>query len=107
VRTSKERFPLGEIRGAGLHILSYAPDGDPNRNRRDVGKEWKYKVEFDCCGRKLIIAHVSIEKRLKTPRKDCQVCSLRKGRRKIKHGAGEAPWIDVPWPPASTARPKP
>ena len=107
-RTIRHRFPIGPMPRAFLDILSYAPNAKQTRSRMDYGRTWRYVVQFHCCDREQMICHRAIMDRLNRPMSVCRYCSLEKGWRD-RHGliAGDEPWIDVPWPPASTARPRP
>ena len=102
------RFPIGEIPDAYLTVLEYVKDGVQKRGRRDAGRVWRYRVQFHCCLRETVLAHRAIQVRLKTPTPLCRYCGLEKGQN-LRRGltAGEKPWVPVPWPPASTARPRP
>ena len=102
------RYPIGRLPEAYLTVLSYAEDGTPGRARMDAGRRWRYQVRFHCCGRETTLAHRAIQTREADPTPLCRQCSLEKGHR-VRRGitAGDEPWVEVPWPPASTARPKP
>jgi hypothetical protein len=102
------RFPVGELPDANLVILEYAPDGKPRESGMDYGRLWRYQVEFDCCSRRDVLCHRAIQIRLNSKTAVCRMCSLVKGQRPRRGiTAGDNPFADVPWPAASTARPRP
>jgi hypothetical protein len=104
----QHRYPIGDIPDAYLTVLEHARDGEPGKARLDASRRWRYVVQFHCCERIEVLAHRAIKLREETATPLCRRCSLEKGH-KVQRGttAGDVPWVEVPWPPASTARPRP
>ena len=104
----QHRFPIGYVPGADLEILKFASDSKLEKVRYDAGRRWRYEVRFRCCGKEEIIAHRAIQDRIRRHVTMCRACGLIKGQNiKRSKTVGETPWVPVPWPPASTAKPKP
>ena len=105
------RFAIGDYPEANISILFYAPDGEPTKRDKedykktqlDYTRKWRYEVRFHCCGEEDILAHRAIKLRFEGKKSACRLCALKLKRRNI---AGEEPFIDVPWPAASTAKPR-